>query len=398
MNTIHAICEPCCRADLLKILVASSTTTGQCSVCGKPNQQVVETNVRDFILAIKALIRYHYSEFDYHSKLGGESFQTLLSVENPIIRINPKLDKLEYEDFLLSFLEDMDNDQQITLFTAYGRDIYNHSVMRAISEGESALIAAITEKLKNKNHFLVEDEYQTKLAEICEHVSISVDSGSVWHRARIGAKKRAADFDYNLTQESYYFEPYSNETLAAPPVGTTSAGRLNRPGVSYLYLASDQDTALTEVRPHPGEYVSLGSFSIKKIQRIADLSLHRLADHFRSDKELELLETIIAMETALATAAPPSNRQLYSLTQFLAEVFRKLGFDGVKFRSTVGVGANLVLFDPEAVNWVSNSSRVVEVRKVLYEHEDRKLFDPNEIYDIDFEASCIYGEVHTGVP
>jgi hypothetical protein len=112
-----------------------------------------------------------------------------------------------------------------------------------------------------------------------------------------------------------------------------------------------------------------------------------LDELFRTDKKLAILETIIAMEKSLATAAPPSNRQLYSLTQFLAETLRRLGFDGVKFRSTVSTGMNLVLFDPDVATWVPDSSRVVEVQKVIYKHEDRKLFDPNAHYDIDFQAS-----------
>lgn len=383
---MHAICESCCRADLLKSIFKRQSTKGDCSICQSKGCQVIETVDRDFVLAIKALIRYHYSEWDYHGKLGGDGFESLFLAENPIINLNPALDACEYEDFLLSFLTDIDRDQQITLFTAYGRDIYQHQAMRAISEGYSPLILKVTQELKRRNHFLVEGDYEERFRDIRDHVSTTVDPDSIWHRARIGATKRAACADYSLNKNTYYYEPYANETLAAPPVGTTSAGRLNRPGVSYLYLASDQDTAVAEIRPHPAELVSLGAFSINKAQQIADLSRHQLNELFRTDKELEILETIIAMENSFALAAPPSNRQIFSLTQFLAELLRRIGFSGVKFKSTVGQGINLVLFDPDDVTWVPNSSRVVEVQRVVYEHEDRKLYDPSAQYDIDFLA------------
>ena len=381
---MQAICEHCCRADLLKSLVLSSVLKGQCSVCKQTGQTVVETNARDFVLAVKALVRYHYSEWQYHSKLGGETFETLLSSDNPIINLHPTFDELAYEEFLMSFLDDIDGDRQITLFTAYGRDIYGYEFRRAVSEGNCPLIAAVRSDLAIANHFLVEAKYEADFAAIKEHISIDVAAGSVWHRARIGAMRQAADASFDMTKDSYYYEPHTNQALGAPPVGTTSAGRLNRPGISFLYLASDEDTAVAEVRPHPGEFVSLGSFVISKPVSVADLSRHSLADLFRTDKDLQKLETIIAMERAFSTPAPPTDRQVYSLTQFLSDVLRKMGFDGVKFRSTVGTGVNLVLFNPDAAAWRPALGRVVEVKRVVYGHEDRKVFEPDQWYDIDF--------------
>lgn len=100
---MHALCIQCAKALLLKSLIAESSIYAPCNVCGTPGLQVIDTSDLKFIRAIKALIRYHYSEWEYHGRLGGESFQHLLSIENPIIRLNPKLDEIEYEEFLLSF-------------------------------------------------------------------------------------------------------------------------------------------------------------------------------------------------------------------------------------------------------------------------------------------------------
>lgn len=182
-----------------------------------------------------------------------------------------------------------------------------------------------------------------------------------------------------------YYEPYANETLGAPPVGSTTAGRVNRPGVSYLYLATDATTAASEIRPHPGELLSIGCFDLARKQRVADLRAHPLEKLWHSDEELDLLELIIAMENAFATSAPPSDRGPYSITQFLGELFRQLPFDGVLFRSTVSDGDNLVLFGPSAVAWVEGTSVVREVKRVLYEFEDRAMFDPKANYDFDYD-------------
>src|ERR1039457_4332490 len=212
---MHSICEPCCRADLLKSLVRSSSAKGDCSVCKGANLQVISTADRDFVLAIKALIRYHYSEWDYHTKLGGQGFESLLLRDNPLININATLDPGEYEDFLLSFLEDIDSDQQITLITAYGREIYNYLAMRAIAEGDSSLIFAVSRELTKRNHFLVEADYEERFRSIKDYVLRAIDAGTIWYRARIGATKRAADGDYSPNKDSYYYEPYSDRSLAA---------------------------------------------------------------------------------------------------------------------------------------------------------------------------------------
>ena len=79
--------------------------------------------------------------------------------------------------------------------------------------------------------------------------------------------------------------------------------------------------------------------------------------------------------------APPSNRHIYSLTQFLSEIFRAIGFDGIGFRSTVGTGTNIVLFKSDSAYWVEDSSQVFYVDQVIYRNSPQKLFDPETEYD-----------------
>lgn len=201
----------------------------------------------------------------------------------------------------------------------------------------------------------------------------------------MGAKQRAADFNDVGAAPTYFYEPHKDKEIGSPPVGVATAGRVNRPGVSYLYLASDTSTAAAEIRPHPGELVSVGSFEVTKDLRIVDLRSHDLTKLWRNDSELEMLELVIAMERVFATAAPPSNRSAYTLTQFLGEIFRRLEFDGVLFRSTVGDGDNLVIFNPANAAWINGSSRAIDVKKVNYEWVDVGLFEETKQYDVDYD-------------
>jgi hypothetical protein len=47
-------------------------------------------------------------------------------------------------------------------------------------------------------------------------------------------------------------------------------GRANPKGIPYLYLATHQDTAMAEVRPWVGSYVSVAQFVLKRDVRIVD--------------------------------------------------------------------------------------------------------------------------------
>lgn len=383
----HYVCYECCVARLLKDLVVRQGETATCSLCGATKVRCAGTGTDDFLLAIKALIRYHFGEWQYHSKLGDGSLEGLFSIDpNPLLRINPAQSDIDREDVILSFMSDVnDRQMQVEVITAYGRDIYGHYPHTPVSAGESHILQSARRKLADTNYFLVEDEYEAIIRPIVVYMSGTVSAGSKWHRARMGAKRRAADFHEIGAPPQYFFEPHKDKAIGAPPVGVATAGRVNRPGVSYLYLASNSETAAAEIRPHPGELVSVGMFEVNKDLRVVDLRTHDLTKLWRSDSQLEMLELIIAMEKIFATAAPPSNRSAYTLTQFLAEIFRRLGFDGVLFRSTVGDGDNLVAFNPAHADWVAGSSRAIGVARVRYDWSDVAMFDESETYDMDYE-------------
>lgn len=383
----HFVCYECCTAPLLKELVVRHGQTANCSLCKLNGLRCVGTGRDEFLLAIKALIRYHFGEWQYHSKLGDGTLEGLFFIDpNPFLKINPEQEDVDREDVILSFLGDVnDRQMQINVITAYGRDIYNYYPHSPVSAGQSGIIESAKKALSEKNYFLVEDEYETILRPVMPYISSTVNSGSRWHRARMGAKQRAADFNDVGAAPTYFYEPHKDKEIGSPPVGVATAGRVNRPGVSYLYLASDTSTAAAEIRPHPGELVSVGSFEVTKDLRIVDLRSHDLTKLWRNDSELEMLELVIAMERVFATAAPPSNRSAYTLTQFLGEIFRRLEFDGVLFRSTVGDGDNLVIFNPANAAWINGSSRAIDVKKVNYEWVDVGLFEETKQYDVDYD-------------
>jgi RES domain-containing protein len=76
--------------------------------------------------------------------------------------------------------------------------------------------------------------------------------------------------------------------IGAPPPTIATPGRLNRSGVSFLYLSTDETTAAAEVRPHPGHRVSIAAFRSLKEIRLADFGAIDVADFSASDATLAL--------------------------------------------------------------------------------------------------------------
>ncbi|MFM6831522.1 MAG: RES domain-containing protein [Novosphingobium sp.] len=63
-------------------------------------------------------------------------------------------------------------------------------------------------------------------------------------------------------------QPYNGVEIGASP--KTGHGRLNREGEPVLYLVSKAHTALAEIRPYPGHYVSVGGFKTLADLKLAD--------------------------------------------------------------------------------------------------------------------------------
>lgn len=307
------ICTSCSKDQSLKELIKLRGSIDSCFLCKQNTEHTLATSNALFIRMVASLIRYYFSEWKYHSKLGDRSIEWYLTDQNPIFNYPSNLSEEVKNDFIMSFYDEIFEDEKVHLITAYGRDIYNYIPYNAVSNGNQDLLTKISEELQKTNYFIVEPKYKHHFKNIKKIISSKVNKGSVFYRARIGATKSAYNYNFEENAKNYYFTPHQGKDIGAPPIAKACSGRVNRPGVSYLYLASDVDTAISEVRPHPSEMVSTGKFTAEKTLKIADLSTHRITEELMTDNGLEILAFIIGIEKCLSTATPPSNSTFYGI-------------------------------------------------------------------------------------
>jgi hypothetical protein len=197
-----------------------------------------------------------------------------------------------------------------------------------------------------------------------------------YNRARIGYEnKYHSESDW---QGNFHYKPFTNQDLSAPPPTLASSGRLNRQGVSFLYLATDEETSLSEVRPHPGQKVSVGAFKSSRGLRVADFRKISILNYCDSDEHLEEFVFFKRIDELFSLPIPPEDRGKYTITQFLSDAIRHLGFDGIGYKSSVAKGSNLVLFDPSSFTYEPNSAKVVEILELQYRHSHLTVVNPNE--------------------
>ncbi len=374
-DNLH-ICQLCCKTDLLRTVASKPFPSERCVLCNRTVEKGAHTSDLEFVRAVKASVLYHFSDWDFDTHFGGESLSRLLSGGNPLFATPGRLDDLDEETFVLSFLELFNEVKEV--------NIWYETCLPAVRFGEHRLLSEITKELEVQNYYLVEERHENALAALKPHVCKVIHKAALFHRARIGSTARAEEIHLPSKQRTLYYEPYSDAEIGAPPVNHCSAGRLNRPGISMLYLGSTAEAAIAEVRPHPGENVSIGQFIAKRDLTVADFATHDLESMHASDELLDLLRLRISIERALTQLAPPSDQRVYSVTQFVGQVFRRMGFDGILYRSTVSDGLNLAVFDPSLCEWVQGSSMVMAVKKVIYNYDTAALYDPRIDYDIDY--------------
>jgi len=181
---------------------------------------------------------------------------------------------------------------------------------------------------------------------------IFIHKGQIYWRAQLGC-----------IQNRYTFDPYPPERMK-PPFGKAKEGRANPKGISCLYLATNMQTAIQEVRPWLESNVTVAQFQVAKDLELIDCSKHihkldgtgfdSLYPYIGGDEKKfsnsEIEECVWSwIDRAFSMPVDPSDDTAdYVPTQILAEFFKASRYDGIIYNSLFAGGKNLVLFDVDS--------------------------------------------------
>jgi hypothetical protein len=176
-------------------------------------------------------------------------------------------------------------------------------------------------------------------------------TGILW-RAQLGHDWRPIGEEDDESAEQVQ-APYPPDRMK-PRTDRATEGRANPKGIPHLYLSTERETAMAEVRPWIGSLISVAQFALQRELRIVNCTnddCRRTRLYLHGEPSAEERERCVWGDVNRAFSTPVTlNDEAadYVPTQIIAEMFRANGLDGIAYGSALGPGHNVVLFDLDA--------------------------------------------------
>jgi len=356
---------------LSQYLTRHSRETGPCEFCGSQDVALIE---------VSTLSPYFANLMGIYSPVGPDNFNP--NVEDPL-EVGEPLDWLIDEDWSVFSERLSSNDRRMDLLEAILDARYTDSEWRNDKKGVLEVFDSLelyTSRQGVADYKLIDAWDEHKQEVMVRHgkakpfrigkgtlnrIANTLRSGINLYRARPG---------FNTVRRGGFSsaeEPYRDGEIGAPPKAST--GRANRKDQVVLYCADQDATAVAEVRPAQGFFVSLGRFKAKRDLKLLDLVMSRPAINPFTDNDLRMaVETQALFEAFARDLETPLRRSdddtTYLPSQNLTDAVRRAGFDGIRYPSAMNPGgSNIVLFDPADAEFVD--SQLVEITSVNVKFE-----------------------------
>lgn len=210
----------------------------------------------------------------------------------------------------------------------------------------------------NRRYFRTEwsSDYLEAIKHTCKDRIITIAKDTDLWRSRQGGSEMPISPDDTTIVE------YSCNEMTAPPPNLSQASRIGVKGIPVLYLSSDKDTAMSEVRPCKGQRVSLAKVCLTKDLTIIDChqngfdgsvgdldKLFPIGRLMRGESITDSEQEEIAwawIDFAFSQPVSQLDDAIgYTPTQVIAELFKTEGYDGVKYKSSMASGYNIAIFN-----------------------------------------------------
>jgi hypothetical protein len=336
-------CDQCFSDLLITTIIVENQEIGNCNYCGSEDV---------FIIDVDELTEY----FDNLFKL--------YEITEPYEYYHPEIhdDPIEFGDRLINLINEDWNifseliegtgiDEKLLfdiLNSDKGRKPYDYiDLYSRITESFTFIHPAeeweevwenFKEELKHTNRFfpqLKDTVFGEKFDVVLRYRQLILTEGFPMYRARLGEQPK--------------------EKMLNPPPDIAKQGRANPHGISYLYCAVDEETCIAEIRPWKGAKVTVAEIRVKRDLKLVNLRWESICPFLidSPDKALEIDSLLKRFSYELSKPVDPNKSEIeYLPTQYITELIKSKGYDGICFQSSLGSGFNFVLFDEKNVEVV----------------------------------------------
>lgn len=349
-------CVECFNSPTLKQYIEDYGETGNCDFCGAQNVYCIQpTELEEKFIPIVGL----YGIIENFMPL-----EDLKTWDGDFI-----WDKLNEDWDIFTFYEYGKQKELVEAIFAWrnpkdGDDQFLHSYVEMEDEywGDED---EVSEKLGHEwDEFCEEIKYQNRyfptrviklelLSELLIFQEEIIEADSHFYRARIC---------HNSTK-------WQCSQMGKPSIEKSIQGRANPVGIPYLYISSDDKTAISEKRPAPQDKVTVGDFVVRTPLKVVNLRNPIIEDPFQYGDNLEFVMTHLGFLRKLGfelskTISPTKADIEYIPLQYLCEFIKNMGFDGVVYKSSVSDGYNLAIFYDNKLECVS--TELYEIDSIEY--------------------------------
>ena len=196
-----------------------------------------------------------------------------------------------------------------------------------------------------------------RLAALSKQCALTLEVGTIYYRARIIDDNALMEhmigicYGPGTTEEKHKwyhtkdnkFKGLSKEGSYVPPDPTLIRdGRSNAKFIRFLYMAESPTTAVFEVRPLVHSAINVAGVEVKEQLSIANIAVDI---DMNPQKEKSVDEWLLSFIQS-AFSFPTNNPDDYIPSQVIAEHLRHLGYDGIRYSSSLHEGGyNLTVFD-----------------------------------------------------
>ncbi|WP_454945363.1 RES family NAD+ phosphorylase [Fusobacterium hwasookii] len=346
-DKIEKICSNCFNDEFIKKKIKENGKKGDCSFCDSKNIEVIPVDDIEIKGFFESLIDIYTEEDEKADETSAELIKNILKVKWNIFSKNITPEKIE--KFLRKLLPTKVNffKKRLVLKLENEKD--------KICKKKNTWIDFVKE-IKEKNRFHTGILELENLKYFLTSLEEEIKNSKLLYRGRISLNR----------------EKFSLKEMGAPP--NPKNGRVNPEGIRCLYVAEEPETTIHEIRAIKHDYVCIGIFKLKRNHKV------RIIDLTKIDKISPFLDLENIMKYAInydflkdiaEEISKPHKRSSTDLDylpiQYIGEYIKYLGYDGIKYKSTLKPsGINYVFFDDSL--WNCTEVDLYEIDEVSYRH------------------------------
>lgn len=346
-------CSLCFENEELKKYIESNGHTGKCDYTNENEIKVLDTYSLGMYIRKCLGKRYEWIDeevgnYDYEYKVYLVPILSLRDEMDKWKLISERVDKWQLIKDL--FNDSIDGRAYFNDYDFLDDNDLSIVIKGSYSQGEDSRVNIEWKKFKylskhynryfdiNKNYS--REAYLLTVKEYLPEYENDVNIGTTFYRARSAA-------GVNL-----YSDDIESEISPAPPQYATT-NRMSPSGIAYLYLSDVMTSTFAEIRVNEEEssYI-VGEFRAKKNLRIIDFTKEVKFEKNVFCEEYSENDNWISdfFDNFIQELSTPIDKEKkdcsyeYIATQVLAEYIRFLGYEGIKFSSTVAEGSTYVFF------------------------------------------------------